>query len=105
MLERVQMVWWHNGEHGSTIVTNDKTIALHAALVDVVDCTGAGDGSLSGFILGKHLGKDNMDSLKIAHTLAAEILQVNGAIAFHLDQQKLLALVPKYFPNEPLPIH
>lgn len=100
LLDRgVQNVWLHNGIHGSTIISRDKTISLHASLVDVLDCTGAGDGSLSGFLLGKHLGKDDQECLKIAHTLAAEILQVNGAIATHLSQEKLLDLVTTYFPE------
>jgi pseudouridine kinase len=37
--------------------------------------------------------------MKIAHTLSAEILQVNGAIVTHLDQQKLLERVNKYYPS------
>ncbi len=65
----------------------------------MVDCTGAGDGSLSGFMLGKYLGKEDLDCLKLAHTLSAEILQVNGAIAYHLTQDKLLQLVTKYYPD------
>jgi pseudouridine kinase len=98
LLDRgVKNIWLHNGMHGSTIINKEKNISLHASLVDVLDCTGAGDGSLSGFLLGKYLGKDDADCLKIAHTLAAEILQVNGAIATHLTQEKLLKLVPKYF--------
>ncbi len=105
LLERgVKNIWLHNGIHGSTIISKDKTIALHASLVDVLDCTGAGDGSLSGFLLGKFLGREDLDCLKIAHTLAAEILQVNGAIATHLTQQKLLDLVPKYFPENEQPV-
>lgn len=105
LLDRgVKNIWLHNGIHGSTIISKEKTIALHASLVDVLDCTGAGDGSLSGYILGKHLGKEDLDCLKIAHTLAAEILQVNGAIAKHLTQQKLLDLVPKYFPENEQPV-
>jgi pseudouridine kinase len=95
----VEYVWLHNGVHGSTIAHKDKTISLHASLVDVKDCTGAGDGSLSGFILGKYLGMDDMSCLKLAHTLAAEILQVDGAIATHLTQEKLLSLVSKYYPE------
>lgn len=95
----VKNIWLHNGSSGSTIINKEKTISLHASLVDVLDCTGAGDGSLSGFLLGKHLGKEDVECLKIAHTLAAEILQVNGAIATHLTQEKLLELVPQYFPE------
>jgi pseudouridine kinase len=95
----VQNIWLHNGKHGSALYTKEKTFTLHAPDIDVIDCTGAGDGSLSGFILGKTLGKDETGCMKLAHTLSAEILQVNGAIATHLDQQKLLRLVSKYYPD------
>jgi pseudouridine kinase len=95
----VEKIWLHNGKHGSALYAKEKSITLHACNIEVADCTGAGDGSLSGYILGKHLGKDDLDCLKIAHTLSAEILQVNGAIATHLTQQKLLQLVTKYYPS------
>ncbi len=94
----IQHIWLHNGKHGSALYNKEKAITLHAPKIEVLDCTGAGDGSLSGFILGRHLGKEDIDCLKLAHTLSAEILQVNGAIATHLDQQKLLQLVNKYYP-------
>lgn len=100
MLQRgVKQIWLHNGKHGSALYGPGKSVSLHAPEIEVLDCTGAGDGSLSGFILGKYLGKDDADCMKIAHTLSAEILQVNGAIATHLDQQKLLGLVSKYYPS------
>lgn len=100
LLEKgVQNIWLHNGKHGSALYNKEKAITLHAPSIEVVDCTGAGDGSLSGYILGKHLGKEDMDCLKLAHTLSAEILQVNGAIATHLTQEKLEKLVHKYYPN------
>lgn len=100
LLEKgVQNIWLHNGKHGSALYNKEKAITLHAPSIEVVDCTGAGDGSLSGYILGKHLGKEDMDCLKLAHTLSAEILQVNGAIATHLTQEKLEKLVDKYYPN------
>jgi pseudouridine kinase len=95
----IQNIWLHNGQHGSALYNKEKSVTLHAPIIEVVDCTGAGDGSLSGYILGKYLGKDDMDCLKLAHTLSAEILQVNGAIATHLTQQKLLQLVTKYYPD------
>jgi len=95
----VENVWLHNGKLGSAIYNKERSITLHAPEIEIVDCTGAGDGSLSGFILGKTLGKEDVDCLKLAHTLSAEILQVNGAIATHLDQQKLLSLVAKYYPG------
>jgi pseudouridine kinase len=101
MLERgVQNIWLHNGKHGSALYNEGGAVTLHAPKIEVLDCTGAGDGSLSGFILGKFLGKSDLDCLKLAHTLSAEILQVNGAIATHLSQQKLLQQVTKYYPGE-----
>lgn len=96
----VQNIWLHNGQMGSALYNKEKVITLHAPSIEVVDCTGAGDGSLSGYILGKHLDKEDMDCLKLAHTLSAEILQVNGAIATHLNQEKLLGLVTKYYPDQ-----
>ena len=95
----VENVWLHNGKLGSAIYNKERSITLHAPEIEIVDCTGAGDGSLSGFILGKTLGKEDVDCLKLAHTLSAEILQVNGAIATHLNQQTLLSLVSKYYPD------
>lgn len=94
----VQQVWLHNGKHGSALYSKAGSVTLHAPQIDVVDCTGAGDGSLTGFLLGKYLGKSDAECLRIAHTLSAEILQVNGAIARHLNQQQLLQLVDTYFP-------
>ena len=100
LLERgVKNIWLHNGKHGSALYNREKSITLQAPEIEVVDCTGAGDGSLSGFILGKILNKDELGCLKLAHTLSAEILQVNGAIGTHLNQQKLLQLVSKYYPD------
>jgi len=95
----VENVWLHNGKLGSVIYSKERSITLHAPEIDIVDCTGAGDGSLSGFILGKTLGKKDEDCLKLAHTLSAEILQVDGTIATHLSQEKLLSLVSKYYPD------
>ncbi|MEY5034065.1 MAG: hypothetical protein RL447_443, partial [Bacteroidota bacterium] len=95
----VQHIWLHNGKNGSSLYTKDKVTNLHAPSIEVVDCTGAGDGSLSGFLLGKHLGWSDIDCMRLAHSLSAEILQVNGAIATHLDQETLLGRVDHYFPT------
>jgi pseudouridine kinase len=95
----VQYIWLHNGKHGSALYNKEKSITLNAPKIEVTDCTGAGDGSLAGFILGKILKKDDLYCLRLAHTLSAEILKVNGAIATHLDQQRLLQLVSEYYPD------
>lgn len=94
----VEKIWLHRGKKGSMLFTKEHQYSLDAPPVDEIrDVTGAGDGSLSGWIMAKYLGKDDEESLKIAHTLSAEILQVNGAIATHLTQEKLLAAVSKYY--------
>lgn len=98
MQKGVENVWLHNGKHGSVLNTRQHRLHLHAPSIEVVDCTGAGDGSLSGYLLGKHLGKDDVECLKLAHTLSAEILQVNGSIVTHRTQQEILQLVSKYYP-------
>jgi pseudouridine kinase len=98
LLDRgIQYIWLHLGVNGSALYKRTETLQLNAPNANVVDCTGAGDGSVSGFILSKYFGKDNLNSLRTAHTLSAEILQVNGAIATHLNQEKLLKLVSKYY--------
>ncbi|WP_410968857.1 PfkB family carbohydrate kinase, partial [Salmonella sp. SAL4444] len=57
----VENIWLHNGKHGSAMYNKERSITLHAPEIEIVDCTGAGDGSLTGFILGKTLGKDDLD--------------------------------------------
>ena len=93
----IQNVWLHKGKAGSALYKKTETLQLSAPEVEVLDCTGAGDGSVSGFIFSKYHGKDNLNSLRTAHTLSAEILQVNGAIATHLNEEKLIMLVSKYY--------
>lgn len=95
----VRQVWLHNGARGSTIFSQGRDLTLHASKIEVVDCTGAGDGSVAGFLLGKYLGRSDMESLRIAHTLAMEILQVEGANVPHLDRQALLDRVSHYYPE------
>lgn len=98
LLDRgIQNIWLHKGKAGSALYKKTETMQLSAPVTNVLDCTGAGDGSVSGFIFSKYQGKDNLTSLRTAHTLSAEILQVNGAIATHLTEEKLLQLVSKYY--------
>ena len=93
----IQNIWLHKGKAGSALYKKTETLQLSAPDAEVLDCTGAGDGSVAGFIFSKFHGNDNLNSLRTAHTLSAEILQVNGAIATHLTEEKLLQLVSKYY--------
>lgn len=98
LLDRgIQNIWLHKGKAGSSLHKKTETLQLPAPETAVIDCTGAGDGSVSGFIFSKYHGNDNLTSLQTAHSLSAEILQVHGAIASHLNQEKLLQLVTKYY--------
>jgi pseudouridine kinase len=93
----VQNIWLHKGAQGSVLFNKNETVVLHSHKINVEDCTGAGDSSLAGWIFGKHLQKNDLDCLKIAHTLAIETLQVDGAMATHLNPQQLLQLASKYY--------
>ena len=95
-----RFVWLHNGKEGSVLYSASGAITLEAPPVEVIDCTGAGDASVSGFILGKQLGMEDIDCLKLAHTLSLEVLKEKGAISKQLDQKKLLSLVSKYYPHK-----
>jgi len=95
----VEKIWLHNGKHGSVLYSAAQTISLHAPEVEVVDCTGAGDASLTGYLLGKHLNFSDDACLRLAHTLSAEVLQVNGANATHLTRDELLQRIPRYYPD------
>ncbi len=94
-----EKIWLHNGKNGSALYTKNHSVTLHAPDVEVVDCTGAGDGSLTGYLLGQYLQFSDAACLRLAHTLSAEILRVNGAIADHLSREELLKRVPHYYPD------
>jgi len=94
----VRFIWLHNGKAGSTLYSNNRVITLAAVPVEVVDSNGAGDAALAGYIMGKYLGMEDIDCLKLAHTLSSQVLQVKGAVAKDLDQIKLLSLLSKFYP-------
>ncbi len=95
-----RFIWLHTGKEGSILYSENSKIALDAPTADVVDATGAGDASVSGFILGKYLDMDDINCLKLAHSLSSEVLRVKGAISKDIDQKKLLSLVSKYYPEK-----
>ena len=88
----VQQVWLHEGSKGSTIYTRESMIHIDAKKIPVLDSTGAGDAALAGFAWGMYHGKDLIESIHIGHWLAAETLQVKGAIAKHITHEHLSSL-------------
>jgi pseudouridine kinase len=89
----VQHVWLHEGSKGSKIYTKENIIHVAAQKTAVLDSTGAGDASLAGFVWGLYHGKSLVESIRIGHWLAAEILKVKGAIAKHITHEHLSALI------------
>ena len=99
LLERgVEQIWLHQGAAGSTIYRRGEEIKLHACPINVVDCTGAGDAALAGFLLGKLMAQPDPECLRLAHTLSAEILQVEGANIPGFSRQQLIDRVNDYYP-------
>lgn len=67
------------GEHGSLVVTRQKTIEVNAHPIDdLEDTTGAGDLYASGFLYGLTTGRDLADCARIGGMAAAEVIQHIG---------------------------
>lgn len=99
LLDRgVKNIWLHHGANGSVFYNQEKKIHLPALPTGVVDSTGAGDAALAGFLLGKFLEKEDTECMKLAHSLAFEILKVKGANASNINRQQLMNLVKNYYP-------
>lgn len=95
----VQNIWLHQGADGSTFVNAKERLQLGAPLIQVVDCTGAGDSSVAAFLMSKYRGLDNLSGLKRAHSLAADVIQVQGAVVPGMNAERLEQNVVKYFPS------
>jgi pseudouridine kinase len=94
----VQNIWLHQGAEGSTFVNAKEHLKLGAPRIEVVDCTGAGDSSVAAFLMAKYRGLDNLSGLKRAHSLAADVIQVKGAVVEGMNAERLERNVVKYFP-------
>lgn len=92
----LQYLWLRSGKAGSILHSKSGNIHLHAPNVNVVDTTGAGDAALAGWIHGwlKHCTAS--DCLKYGHTLAAIMLQQQGADLRHLTPSLLTSAFENY---------
>ena len=93
-------VWLRSGVNGSAIYSNSKTIELAAPVVAVKDSTGAGDAALAAWVAARCFGMSEIDCLKAAHAMAAEVLKTDGAMAINMNKLKLLQAVKAYYPHE-----
>ena len=92
-------VWLRQGAGGSTFYSPGYAYHLQAPCIEMMDCTGAGDGSLCGYILGQYLNWPLEKTIQLSHTLSAEILQVRGAIIKHLTLEQLIDKINQYYPS------
>ena len=96
----VKNVWLRSGVNGSAIYSNSKTIELAAPVVAVKDSTGAGDAALAAWVAARCFEMNEIDCLKAAHAMAAEVLKTDGAMAINMNKLKLLQAVKAYYPHE-----
>lgn len=93
-------IWLTKGAAGSTMFTKDRRIYLPAAAAKVKDTTGAGDAALAAYVAAYYMGMDEINCMKAGHTMAAHVLQQDGAVATGITQQTLLTAIKKYYPDE-----
>jgi len=83
------------GEAGSALVTTDaEVLRIPAPTVDAVDTTGAGDAFVGGFIWAMAGGRNEMDAVRIATTVAADSVTRPGtqlSFATPAEYERLLA--------------
>ncbi len=96
----VQQVWLRKGTEGSEIISANSSQHLAAPKVNVKDITGAGDAALAAWIAAYTLGMTPLQCMFAAHTMAAGVLQVEGAIDKSINQKKLIESIKTYYPNE-----
>ena len=76
----VQTIWLRKGAMGSELITTAQSFSLSVPSIQIVDSTGAGDAALAGWVFGYVNGEDEMNCLKLGHTLALEILKNKGTV-------------------------
>lgn len=96
----VQQVWLRKGAKGSEMISANGSQHLAAPQVIVKDITGAGDAALAAWIAAYTLVMTPKQCLLAAHTMAASVLQVEGAIDKTINQNNLIESIKTYYPNE-----
>ena len=96
----VQQVWLRKGAEGSEMISANGSQHLAAPQANVKDITGAGDAALAAWIAAYSLGMTPQQCMLAAHTMAAGVLQVEGAIDKSINQIKLVKSIKTYYPNE-----
>lgn len=92
----VSQVWLRKGAAGSSFYSADGVLDLPAFPVEVVDSTGAGDAALAAWIYAYIQGESSANSIALGHALAAEVLQLKGAVMPGISPTKLKSIHSKY---------
>lgn len=93
----LQQLWLRLGRNGSVMYCNNQSLELSVPEIIIRDSTGAGDAALAAWVYAFLSGYDDMESLKIAHSFAMEILQTDGAVDHTVTSEKLLSAYRKYY--------
>jgi len=93
----ITQIWLRKGSNGSAIYTFDSQLELGVPVINIKDSTGAGDAALAGWIFAHLNGYNETDCLKIAHSFAIDILQIDGAVDTTVTKEKLLSSYRKYY--------
>lgn len=96
----VRQIWLRKGDVGSEMMTPNGSFSLHAPHVSVKDITGAGDAALAAWIACFAMGMSDHYCMLAAHSLAAEIITISGAVDIKMNKMKLFEHIKKYYPNE-----
>lgn len=98
LLEKgIHQIWVRKGSEGSVIYNRDSKLELGVPYIDIKDSTGAGDAALAGWIFAHLNDYNDADCLKIAHSFAMYILQIEGAVDITINKEKLLSSYRKYY--------
>ncbi|RFC68028.1 MULTISPECIES: sugar kinase [Mesorhizobium] len=81
-----------NGEQPCLVVHYGNTETVPAISVQAVDTTGAGDSFNGGYLAARLHGYDPVDAARRAHSVAAHVVQVRGALAPFETLQKAFAI-------------
>ena len=92
----IHQIWVRKGSEGSVVFKHEAQLKLGVPEITIKDSTGAGDAALAGWIFAYLNGYNETDCLKIAHSFAMDILQIEGAVDITITKEKLLSSFRKY---------
>ncbi len=90
-------VWLRKGAEGSVIYNKNGQLRLNVPEINIVDSTGAGDAALAGWVTALMNNFDELKCLQAGHTLALEVLQIQGAVKHDITKLNFLTAIKTYY--------